>query len=259
MSNLENYEGTALDTSILELEVQPEGDTEIQTEAGETVEANNDATPATEVIEESNEPTVYHVYGVGDFTADEIRELKNSGLRQSDYTRKTQEIARQREELKNAEELYNHLKNNPHLVNALRNAENNPNGYMTSRVPSYDNEMLKDLIYKQRAMETDMRLNALREKYHDFDEVALLQKATELKTDDLEFVYKALNYDEGSAVERAKAELKAELEANRENVSTTISTRKSSPVGVETSNLTAQEKRVAAAMGMTESEYAKWK
>ena len=103
----ENYEGTALDIS--ELDIQPES-TEEETEevvdetaAVEDVDTDNDSTQEAET-EGLSEPVKYNIDGVGEFTADEIREMRNSGLRQADYTRKTQELARQREELHNAEE-----------------------------------------------------------------------------------------------------------------------------------------------------------
>lgn len=270
MSNLENYEGTALDTSLFtdETEVQPEGIEETQTEEPvvETV-ATEGETPAgdTTVIEtEPSTPQRYNIDGVGEFTADEIREMRNGGLRQSDYTRKTQELARQREELKDAQELYDYLRANPHLVQAMKEAETNPNSVAFRHAPSAETEMLKQLAYNQKAMETDMKLNALRQKYGEIDEIALFNKASELRTDDLEFVYKALNYnnsqyDERAMIEKAKAELKAELEANKNVVSTTVSTRQNSIPTHGNETLSAEEKRIAAAMGMSESEYAKWK
>ena len=124
--------------------------------------------------------------------------------------------------------------------------------------------MLRQLAYNQKAMETDMKLNVLRQKYGEIDEVALFNKASELHTDDLEFVYKALNYntsqfDERAAIEKAKAELKAELEANKGIVSTTVSTHQSSVPAQSSVSLSPEEKRIAAAMGLSDSEYAKWK
>lgn len=270
MSNLESYEGTALDTSMFveEQEVQPEGIEETQTEEPvvETV-ATEEEPPAGDTTVEEPELSAsqkYNIEGVGEFTADEIREMRNSGLRQSDYTRKTQDLARQREQLKDAHELYEYLRENPHIVQAMKDAEANPSGIAYQNAPTAETEMLKTLAYNQKAMETDLKLNALKQKYGEIDEVALFTKATELGTDDLEFVYKALSYDgsqfnERAAIEKAKAELKAELEANKGIVSTTVSTRQSSVPTTNTTSLTAEERRIAAAMGLSENEYAKWK
>ena len=268
MSNFENYEGTALDTSIME-EVQPGDGAETQTEntADETVATEGNSPVSDAAIEtKTTEPTPekYNIEGVGEFTADEIREMRNSGLRQSDYTRKTQEIAKQREELKDAQELYDYLRANPHLVQAMKAAEANPNGFASMHAPTAESQMLRDLAYNQKALETDLKVSALKQKYGDIDEVALYEKAAELRTDDLEFVYKALSYDKGqfderSAIEKAKAELRAELENNKTIVSTTVSSQQSAAPVQEKVQLTEQEKRIAAAMGLSESEYAKWK
>ena len=107
-----------------------------------------------------------------------------------------------------------------------------------------------------------MKLDRLKEKYGDVDEVALFQKATELRTDDLEFVYKALKYDadkvdKQALIDEAKRQLRAELEADKTSVQTTVGTKPQMQVANQVS-LTADEKRIAAAMGMTEAEYAKW-
>lgn len=264
--NFENYEGTALETSMFE-EVEPAAVENVQTEEPvvETVVIEENPVDDTTVVNpEPATPEKYNIAGVGEFTAEEIREMKNGGLRQSDYTRKTQELARQREELKDARELFEYLRANPHIVEAMKQAEQNPQSVAYRKAPTPESELLREIAYNQKAMETDMKLSALKQKYGDVDEVALFQKATELHTDDLEFVYKALNYnktqlDERSVIEKAKAELKAELEKNREAVGTTVTTRQSSTPTPTQSSLTDQERRIAAAMGLTESEYAKWK
>ena len=73
MSNFENYEGTALDTSMFE-EVQPDEGTDVQTEtqADETVATEGEPPvddSANEVIEttEPPAPETYHIEGVGEF------------------------------------------------------------------------------------------------------------------------------------------------------------------------------------------------
>ena len=208
----------------------------------------------------SNEPVKYDIEGVGIFTADEIKEMKQGSLRQADYTRKTQELAAQRKESEDALKLFEYLRNNPHIVDAMKVAEANPNANVPN-VPTHNDAMLAEVLRNQKAMEADMKMNELKAKYSDVDEVAIYNKAAELKTDDFEFVYKALNFDKvdmNSAIEQAKAQLKAELEANKNTVSTIVSTKQTSQVQQPTS-LTAEEKRVALNMGISEEEYAKWK
>ncbi|MBQ8002528.1 MAG: hypothetical protein IJ297_03705 [Clostridia bacterium] len=259
--NFENYEGTALDPEVFgQQETEP-------TSADDTIIDVQDVNVTTEPVETPPEvvegPVTYNIEGVGTFTAEQIKEMQQGNLRQSDYTKKTQEVARQREEAKDALELYNYLRTNPHIVEAMKQAEANPNAVGRVVAPTTENEMLKQVLYNQRAMEADMKMSALKAKYGDVDEIAVYNKAAELKTDDLEFVYKALSYDanktdQTAAIEAAKAQLMAELEANRGIVSTIVDNKQTSQVQKPVS-LTSAEKRIAAAMGISESEYAKWK
>ena len=267
--SLENYEGTAIDAEVFN---QLEGNTEEAVESTEPVEAEQSESVAetddsqvdemaTETEEESS---VYNIPGIGDVTADQIYEWRQGNLRQSDYTRKTQDLARQRAELRDAEELYDYLRNNPHLVQALRDAEQGTPPPVVNTVTP-ENQMLRQVMYNQKAMEVDMKVNELKQKYGEIDEVALFNKAAELGTEDLEFVYQGLQgrqqVDVDSirqqAIEEARAQLKAELEKDMDSVGTTVSTKQTSPVK-ETVSLTAEQKRVAHGMGLTEKEYIQW-
>lgn len=258
---LENYEGTAIDTAdfveLDEAEVQPV-DEPAQTGADDTVGPQDDEGAS---AIDTAAPEKINIPGFGEFTVDEVKEWKNGSLRQSDYTRKTQELARQREEAKDAVDLFNYLRANPHIVSAMQQAEQNPSSAV-HLAPTRDNDMLRQLAYNQKAMETDMKVNALKQKYGEIDEIALYNKAAELRTDDLEFVYKALSYDgrqvdKDSLIKEAKEQLMAELQADKASVSTFVSSKQTAPVQVQVA-LTADEKRVAAGMGLTEKEYIKW-
>lgn len=258
----ELFEMSAIDTEVVE-EVQLEADVDegTQTEEVETVDPQVEESSKPEAEPEIEPINSVTVDGVGELTFDEIKELKQSGLRQSDYTKKTQEVARLREEAQDAMELLAHLKANPQLVEVLRTAETNPNHGM------YDNatpqgEMLNKLVYNQKSMEIDMKIDRLKAKYGNIDEVALYNKAAELKTDDFEFVYKALSYEDNETnkqkyIDEAKAQLKAELEANRDGVRTSVGTTPPTPPKEEKS-LSPEERRVADGMGLTEAEYMKW-
>ena len=268
--SLENYEGTAIDTANYvesdAIEVQPAAE-EVQTDVVETVEVDAE-TPTTDATETSTETEIFtqtdkfNIPGLGELTADEITEWKNGSLRQADYTRKTQELAKQREENQAAQELFQYLQANPALVEAMRQAEQNPNSVVFKNAPTAENQMIRNIAYKQREFETDMKLAQLRQTYGDVDEVALLNKAAELRTDDLEFVYKAISYDNNNIdkqalINEAKEQLKAELSANKNAVGTTVTTTQTAPVQNQRT-LTADEKRVAAGMGMSEADYLKW-
>jgi phage I-like protein len=151
------------------------------------------------------------------------------------------------------------------MVNALMEMDKSGNPQHVQNVQKVTPEatMMRQILHTQKAMEVEMKLNDLKHKYGDIDEVSVLSKANELKTDDLEFVYKALQYD--TAIERQKTleqqsaqNLKAEIDANKKAVSTIVGTNQSNVVK-QTPTLTADEKRIASLMGISEGEYLKWK
>lgn len=257
-------EHTAVDTEIMDL-VQPSAVEEV-TAVDAPAEVTPENTEVGTVEEVSTTPAVveYDIEGVGKLTLEEIKELKQSGLRQSDYTKKTQEIARMREENAEALELYEYMKSNPQLVSTLQAIEGgNVNPVMNK--PNVENALLKEVYYNQKSMEIDNKVNNLKTKYGDVDEVALFNKATELGTEDLEFVYKALKYDgqtidRQSLIEEAKAQIMAEIASNKGKTATMVATNPATNnFNKTTASLSPEETRVAEQMGMTPSEYLKWK
>lgn len=268
--NFEGYEGTAIDVEMFN---QTEGNvTTTPIEEPEQIEVTETIDPTSEgnVTEPdpTPEPTEVDITGLGKVSFDEIKEWKQGYLRQSDYTRKTQELARQREQLQNAENLFNYVNQNPHLIDAMKNAEGGNASPIHNSTPEM--QMMRQLAYNQKAMEVDMKINQLKQKYgsENVDEVALFNKAAELKTEDLEFVYQGLKAAEQTptvdveeikrqAIEQAKEELRRELEANKNAVGTTIATTQPQPIEVQ-KTLTPDQKRIAMAMGMSEEEYIKW-
>ena len=131
--------------------------------------------------------------------------------------------------------------------------------------PSVENSLLKEVYYNQKSMEIDTQVNALKSKYGEVDEVALFNKATEMGTTDLEFVYKALRFDGStndrqSIIDEAKAQIMADIESNRGKTATIVATSPATNNFNKTvASLTAEEKMVAENMGMSPSDYLKWK
>lgn len=200
------------------------------------------------------------VYEIGGerITLEEYQQMKQGYLRQSDYTKKTQEIARMREENETAIELFSYLQSNPHLIDTLRQAEIDPN--IAQRATSMDPAMqrvaeLEEMMYSQRL---DAEITNLKSKYPDFNEVEVLTKAQELNTMDLEFVYKGIrNVDEKSLIDKAKKELMAEINENKNKTKTVVSNN-SNPVDVTTTELTQRQLDVATKMGIDPEDYAKF-
>ena len=263
--SLEGYEGTAIDKETFEqsenTEFEPES-TEVEESTQSEVVETDEPSEGGETTEETIDS--YDIPGVGSASAEEIREWKNGWLRQSDYTRKTQQLASERERLKDAETLFNYVSQHPDLIATLRQTPVGDNEAILNANP--DRQMLRQVLYNQKSLETDMKLNSLRQQYGDIDEVAILNKAAELGTEDLDFVYRGLIADTRSidaealkqeAIEIAKQQLKEELESNKDKIgNTTVSGKQSEPV--QKVALTPDQKRVANAMGMSEEEYAKW-
>ena len=258
---------SAIDNDIRQLlteENQPIGKNVTEQVVEETAVEDGGATE-TEVVVEENQPEKVHIEGLGELTIDEIKEFRNGYLRQSDYTKKTQELARQREEAQDALEVFNYLRNNPHMVNALMEMDKGSNPQHVQNVQKITPEatMMRQIIHTQKAMEVEMKLNDLKNKYGEIDEVSLLSKANELKTEDLEFVYKALQFDainerQKTLEQQSVQNLKAEIDANKKAVSTIVGTKQSNVVK-QTPSLTDDEKRIASLMCISENEYLKWK
>lgn len=249
-----DYTGTAIDSDVIEqLEPAPDdANDEPSDDYNEPEETEEDITD-----EPEESPTTFNIDGE-DITIDQIKEWRNSGLRQSDYTRKTQELARQRAELNDAVQTYNYLKEHPYITESIKKAEANPQ--FNNIAPSAERDAIRDLQYQMSSMKVDNQLQELHNKYGDFDEEQLFGAATNAKTNDLELVLKSLMYDKKpstSAIEEAKEQLKKELEKDRDVVSTTIENKASKTK--RTPKLTNEELRVAEEFGMDPREYAKWK
>ena len=92
-----------MDTEQNDIAVEPEGSTEVDVAEQQPVEQPN--------ILDLEEYSDYHVQ-VGEDTLS-LQELRDSGLRQADYTRKTQELAERGRELEQASTLNQMLQVNP--------------------------------------------------------------------------------------------------------------------------------------------------
>lgn len=266
--NYENYEGTAIDPETFgQLDADTEQAEVTETADIETEEVVDDVAKDVEVeneqietpVVEETQSTSFNVDGIGEVSVDDIKEWKNGHLRQSDYTKKTQELAKQREQMQDAVNLYNYMKERPYLIDSIKQAENNPE-VLRKSAPTQENQKLQELLYNQKAMETDLKLTELHNKYGDFDDAELFQTAVDMNVKDLEFALKAVLFERKSDVdtkEITKQELEKELEKNRDVVSTVVSTKRSNIKS--TPKLTAQEKHIANELGISEREYLKWK
>lgn len=199
------------------------------------------------------------------YTLDDIKEFKQGYLRQSDYTRKTQELARQRKENEYALELFNYLKANPYLVEVLKQQDMGSPMFNVAQQLTPEMQKIQELEMHIAQRDLDYEITQLKQKYPDFDEVKVLQEAEKRGITDLEFVYKALREVEQvdverikkEAIEESKKQILAEIEKNKD-VTKTVINQGDKPTQAQAITLTPAQKRVAQGMGLTEEEYAEW-
>lgn len=263
---------TALDTQTLVDVglVQPEPE-ETQTEEPSSIETNAidegvAEDPQSEPIEESIPTPLseFEIDGIGKVTVDDIKEWRSGNMRQSDYSRKTQELAKQREEVGVAIEVFNYLQQNPYLLEQLTALDEKgevDRSIINKATP--ENTMLRELWFNQKSMELDQKVESLKQKYGEVDETLLYNTAREMKTDNLEMVYKAIAFDNNqvdraSLIEQAKNELRQELQQTRNATQTIVSGKPTQPIGVPVA-LTKEEERMASVFGMSREDYAKWR
>jgi PBP1b-binding outer membrane lipoprotein LpoB len=220
-----------------------------------------EATPQAEPIETKPEqPQVFDINGQ-QVTLDE---LQRGYLRQSDYTKKTQDIARQSRELQQAQRVLEKVKANPEIAQTL---EFDP--------VQAERELLEaqryDLMLQQE-------VDTLSSKYADFEVSEIMNFALTHQMNNLEDAYllnKAYRNETPSLrqavtpvvqaqpqsvdVEALKAQIRAELQAEL-NTSTIISSQGGgAPVTTPPIQLNEAEMRIARSFGMTPEEYAKWR
>ena len=231
----------------------------VETTEVEEAEVPTDEEIVDEVVEDTtpSTPQIYNVNGQ-DLT---IEELQTGYMRQQDYIAQREELNALREQNKQALELVEYLRKNPNLANKLLEEDNvddnavNVVNPLTERIEKLERERYVERMNNQIEM--------LKMKYKDFNEVDVLNKAVQMNTPDLEFVYHGMR---GAKIDDIIAQqVKEQLaKAQEDMVKNTQATRtvvgKTSDVEPTTTyNLTQQEMRVADLMGISYEEYAKYK
>ena len=168
------------------------------------------------------------------------------------------------EETKSALELYKYLEENPHLVQAMRDVDSEGYQKLNNYVPDELTKKVKEMEEYIQEQQYNSYIKDLKTKYEDFDEDKVVQFAESKDIYDLEIAYKALKADsikvpnEQELREQIKKEILAELKQNSLSTQSIIGgiDQSSKPTEV---NLSAKERRIAEAMGMSAEEYAKWR
>lgn len=231
----------------------------VETTEVEEAEVPTDEEIVEEVVEDTapSTPQTYNINGQ-DLT---IEELQTGYMRQQDYIAQREELNALREQNKQALELVEYLRKNPNLANKLLEEDNVDNNAVNVVNPL--TERIEKLERERYVERMNNQIEMLKMKYKDFNEVDVLNKAVQMNTPDLEFVYHGMR---GAKIDDIIAQqVKEQLaKAQEDMVKNTQATRtvvgKTSDVEPTTThNLTQQEMRVADLMGISYEEYAKYK
>lgn len=222
------------------------------------VQSQETTVPVTETPVVQTPITEYEIDGIGKVKVDEIKEWKQSGMRQSDYTRKTQEIAAQKKEMSQAMEVYNYLKTNPQVAQQLANGQAvNLQGTPLQSI-NQDTSVNTEIA----SIRLDMELNRLKAQFPDFNDVEVLQFADKEQIGNIETAYYALKGQgskdiEAQITKRIKAELTEQIRKNGLDTGTMINSN-DKPITIDF-GLNSDEVSMASKMGLTPEQYAKGK
>ena len=197
------------------------------------------------------------VNGIGEV---DIEELKNGYLRQSDYTKKTQEISAKNKQNEEAVALYEYLRQNPQIAQQMLQNPGMQNQFNpTNSKLSEIEERMYDLM-----LQNDIR--NMQDKYKDFDTQAVLKIADSKGITNLEdayLIYRATKPASEVSVEDMKKQLREELIkefANEQKGTQTLISSGATPIVQENKpSLSEKERKVAINMGLTEADYVKWR
>ncbi len=176
-----------------------------ETEATEPTETVDNLETSTEVPEEPG----YTVKIDGEEQQVTLEELQNGYQRQADYTRKTQEIAVERERLQQAEAIVSALENDPSgtlqtlarsfNVDTFDQPQTNEDGYeldaTEKKLVELENKIAKQ-EQAQRVQQVEREVDTLQEKYGEFDRKELLNHALKHGIPNLEAAYTHMRFNE---------------------------------------------------------------
>ena len=194
-----------------------------------------------------------------------IDELKKGYLRQSDYTRKTQELARERQKAQIAEDFYEKVKSNPELAQRLAT------DFDLKHVDPVQSEMM-ELKQNYYDLLLEKKIGELQSSYDDFDPIEVIKVAQEMNLgyDNLEDAYHIYKSRSGASApadtldvealkEQIRQELKQELQSEVDTTTIIQSGGQNAPTQENAPKVTRKEIDIARNLRMTVEEYVKWR
>ena len=133
--------------------------------------------------------------GTEEFSIDEVKKWRTGNMLQADYTRKTQELAKERENVKNLLEVQKHLEEYPdkwERISAILDeaaekevaATGDISPELSKKIQAVDDKLL------------DIELKSLKVQYPDFNEKRVLKYAALNDLDNLETAYQELKKED---------------------------------------------------------------
>jgi hypothetical protein len=161
-----------------------------------------------------------------------LEELRDGYQRQSDYTRKTQELASERKRLEQAEAIVSSLESDPestlkalsdafgisaapeHSGDPVGSSWDEPDDGTSKRLQELEGRVQGyDRLHKKQALEK--QVSVLKGKYGDFDQSELFQHALRNKIGNLEAALTHMRYDDVSLKAEKLEKEQERLEAKR--------------------------------------------
>lgn len=190
-----------------------------------------------------------------------LEELKGGYLRQSDYTSKTQALAKEKERLALAEQYYAAVNSKPEFAKDLADSFNLP--YKTPEETRYEELNLK---YHEQVLNNE--ITQLKAKYPDFDEDKAISIASEKGITSLEDAYfltrakqpeRGADLDIAAITEQIRQSVLKDLQSNVDTSTVITSGGDVSSITQTEPELTNQERKVARGLKMSDEEYRKEK
>lgn len=224
-----------------------------------------ETTPQVDTPQDNQIVDKYNIDGE-EYSIDDIREWKKSGLRQSDYTRKTQELAKQRKEAQEALEVFNYLQSKPDLLKKL--VELDGEGIDPKEIEGVSKKIdpvqkeLQDIKTQLLIKDIDRELEIIMKNDKTVTDVELLEIANEYKCgiDKAYTIWKGVNFDKiikAKELETKRA-LSEEIQRNADKTRTLVTQDNS----ISTSGdygLDDTEKAWADKLGMSYEEYSRYR
>lgn len=231
---------------------------EAETSKTQVEQPQTQTKPEVPVVEEKKveTPTKFEIPGIGEV---DIEELKNGYLRQTDYTKKTQEISTLKNEAKEAITLYDFMRANPELAKMVVEKAKG----LTTITP--EQQKIKSLEAEVNLQKRNAEIAELTAKDKDFNivEVEAVMESRNLSS--LNDAYKIWKSDKAtnqpfdleSVTKKIREDILKELGTQVDT--RTIVNNSGGVVENQQAELTAAEKRIAKNMKMSEADYLRYK